>query len=1092
MLAACASCGGQAHLSEPPEGKPAEEPAVSSGSDNVAPAVVSVVPGAGDVDVPINRKLVVTFSEDIEPESAVNALRVSEGTRLVPGSATVAGNSIQWLARDGLPLNAAVRAEVSGAVEDLAGNPLESAYSWEFQTGGSADSTPPVVVRTDPLRGAGGVPLNRGISVTFSEWIDAESIAGNFQIYRFGSKDHVQGEWIVDRRTVTFVPLAPLPASAPFRATVRTGIVDLAGNALAQDFEWTFTTGRAPDTTAPEVRGIVPSSDATGVDLSSAVVATFSEAIAPASLAGAFAVFREGTEQPIDVALVAEGSTATVRPSSSLEANTRYRAVIYAAVTDRSGNSLLQPYTWHFTTGAAPDTRAPVIASTSPLKGASDVAVDARIVAEFSEAMQPESVEDSEAVILTRGEDDERVDVTLQYEDGQVSVLPPSGGLNAETRYTVTVRARVRDTSGNAMASDYSWSFTTRAAPDTTPPSVTSTVPTDGEADVSVDAAVAASFSEPVERQSVIDNFSLYLDEDGTGETLQRIEGAVSVIDLTAHFTPNAQLRRGATYRVVLGAQVADANGNTLGTDYSWAFSVEEVDDEPLVVTGVSPGEGATGVCTLVAPTITFSEAMNASSVESALRLYQDGDLIPGTPAGEGTVYKLFPDQPLLYQHTYNVTLASEAESTTGKQLQEPLSWSFTTNAFWQSAARASIPEHAAGLQLVLDQGTPVVFFQRDESVHVARGVNTVEVTTIGDSVPRSNLHRIAFDDSSRSLAALWVDARQDEPERLRISTQADGEDWRRSRTAYRAQEGASIAAVELQQNSGFFLAVWVEHFSDTSTSTVWVRPIGATEQLFASDAIRLGSYESMDDGDVSISSLALPDGEFLVAWSGTEASGPTIRTALVSSTSWDISDIRTVASAAAGSFSALSVSQGMGRGLAVWQHSITDGGGRTFAADFALDNSTTWESQELQARGQAVQAVPRLAGPQAVWWAADSDKASIWTAHFDGSDWGTGMKVSEEACSETVAQFHGAPDILRLSDGSTRISWIARLSSPRSYTVMSREVDSSGDLQEATALSQWMAYTPSNLAGPRALQAAGRDLFAVWSAESLIIERRN
>ena len=40
-------------------------------------------------------------------------------------------------------------------------------------------------------------------------------------------------------------PSALLAANTTYRATIRTGAQDLAGNALAQDFTWSFTTGAA-------------------------------------------------------------------------------------------------------------------------------------------------------------------------------------------------------------------------------------------------------------------------------------------------------------------------------------------------------------------------------------------------------------------------------------------------------------------------------------------------------------------------------------------------------------------------------------------------------------------------------------------------------------------------------------------------------------------------------------------------------------------------------------------------------------------------------------------------------------------------------
>src|SRR2546425_1038839 len=58
--------------------------------------------------------------------------------------------------------------------------------------------------------------------------------------------------------TATFTPAANLAPLPTYTATISTGTKDLAGNALASDMSWSFTTGVIPDTTAPTVSATVP------------------------------------------------------------------------------------------------------------------------------------------------------------------------------------------------------------------------------------------------------------------------------------------------------------------------------------------------------------------------------------------------------------------------------------------------------------------------------------------------------------------------------------------------------------------------------------------------------------------------------------------------------------------------------------------------------------------------------------------------------------------------------------------------------------------------------------------------------------------
>src|SRR5437879_4287227 len=58
--------------------------------------------------------------------------------------------------------------------------------------------------------------------------------------------------------TATFAPSSALTPNPTYPATMTTGARDLAGNALASDFVWSFTTGAAPNTTAPAVTFTIP------------------------------------------------------------------------------------------------------------------------------------------------------------------------------------------------------------------------------------------------------------------------------------------------------------------------------------------------------------------------------------------------------------------------------------------------------------------------------------------------------------------------------------------------------------------------------------------------------------------------------------------------------------------------------------------------------------------------------------------------------------------------------------------------------------------------------------------------------------------
>jgi len=108
---------------------------------------------------------------------------------------------------------------------------------------GTPDTTPPTVTAVDPPDNAVGVQLTDPIIVTFSETIDPASVGANSFVVRNSAGTAANGTVSASGRTARFTP-APgaLVKSALYQATLTPGIRDSAGNALAADFTWNFTT----------------------------------------------------------------------------------------------------------------------------------------------------------------------------------------------------------------------------------------------------------------------------------------------------------------------------------------------------------------------------------------------------------------------------------------------------------------------------------------------------------------------------------------------------------------------------------------------------------------------------------------------------------------------------------------------------------------------------------------------------------------------------------------------------------------------------------------------------------------------------------
>src|SRR5437016_3606555 len=114
--------------------------------------------------------------------------------------------------------------------------------------------------------------------------------------------------------TATFTPADNLAPLTTYTVTINTGAKDLAGNALTSDINWSFTTGVAPDTTAPVLGATGPANADTNVPLNETITATFSEPMDPSTLNTSTFIVMQGTT-PVAGTVSYTNGTATFTPA---------------------------------------------------------------------------------------------------------------------------------------------------------------------------------------------------------------------------------------------------------------------------------------------------------------------------------------------------------------------------------------------------------------------------------------------------------------------------------------------------------------------------------------------------------------------------------------------------------------------------------------------------------------------------------------------------------------------------------------------------------------------------------------------------------
>lgn len=215
-------------------------------NDTTPPAVASVSPQSSVSGVAINVSMITaTFSEAMDAASiSTSTFTVKDAfNQAVAGTVSYSGTTATFIPSQNLAYNTVYTAEVAASVKDAAGNAMGTANTWTFTTGNStADTTPPTVTYTTPLANATGVTGNTTIVAAFSEPMDPATITGTTFTLKDSSNNPISGTVSYSGTTATFTPVSVLTNNTTYTATITTGAEDEAGNAIAGNHTWSFTT----------------------------------------------------------------------------------------------------------------------------------------------------------------------------------------------------------------------------------------------------------------------------------------------------------------------------------------------------------------------------------------------------------------------------------------------------------------------------------------------------------------------------------------------------------------------------------------------------------------------------------------------------------------------------------------------------------------------------------------------------------------------------------------------------------------------------------------------------------------------------------
>tara|TARA_R110000737_G_scaffold18342_2_gene36332 strand:+ start:7889 stop:9286 length:1398 start_codon:yes stop_codon:yes gene_type:complete len=228
----------------------------------------------------------------------------------------------------------------------------------------------------------------------------------------------------------------------------------------------------------------------------------------------------------------------------------------------------------------------PSISASNPADLAIDVAINQQITATFSDSMNGATINNSSFTVIDP--DQTSVAGIVSYdESGNTAVFAASSDFAFNTLYAATISTAVTSAEGIAIASDYTWSFTTSALPDTTAPTVVAHTPTDLSVDFAMNRNVKAEFNESLDPESV--NETSFTLSDGTNT----VSGVISFQGNTATFNPNDNLAASTLYTATLTTALTDLAipANAMAANFSWSFTTSAT-----VAAGPEPVDLRTGV----------------------------------------------------------------------------------------------------------------------------------------------------------------------------------------------------------------------------------------------------------------------------------------------------------------------------------------------------------------------------------------------------------------------------------------------------------------------------------------------------------------
>ncbi len=627
---------------------PVPNPWWFSTPDTIGPEITSTSPIYDEENVSITANIVVNFNEEIDIASITYTCMPDP---LGWSVAWTNNNKTATFSHNEFTERTWYSFHITGA-KDLLGNDLNPGpvpNPWSFTTTG--DYIPPQITLTSPVNNTFDVDLGAKVIVIFNEAMDNSSLN-----YICIPDPGGWSESWSNGNTVVIFSHDPFENATPYTFYINTA-KDIAGNNLIQGVvpnPWSFTT--VGDLVAPEIISTSPIHNEVDVHPDADIIVTFNEAMDPLSLDYTCTPDPGGWSETWSA-----GDMIVTFSHTRFEIKTPYIFLITGA-RDRSGNGLNPgpvPNPWLFTT--AGDIIGPQIIITSPIDNEVDIDLAQNIEVTFNETMDNSTL--NYLCIPNPGGWSE------SWSNGNTVVTFSHNPFVIGTIYNFYIIGG-KDISGNDLTPGpvpNPWSFSTSG--DLIAPEIIYTSPADNEVNVDIHAGITVTFSEEMDIASI--NYICVPDPGGWSESWSNGDTVVT-------FSHNSfAINTVYNFYIITGK---DVSGNDLIRGLvpnPWSFITIGDLVAPQIIS-ISPVDNKANVDLNTLITITFSEAMDTSTIEFTcspdpggwFESWGNGNTVftlLHNPFEIGTIY------------TFHITAGKDIAGNNLTSSAIPHSWTFTT-----------------------------------------------------------------------------------------------------------------------------------------------------------------------------------------------------------------------------------------------------------------------------------------------------------------------------------------------------------------------------------------------------------------------------